>query len=340
MKKLISFKKKEIYLKKEQAFTLIELMVAMGVGIFLLGAMTKVMLQNKDTARTQTNVEKIQDDARFGMELIAQDVRLAGFRGCVSSAPTGGYLNFKNATTSATYQGQVTAIQPFRGMGSSFSPALNPAISGLSPAPNPQFDVITVRVSPNEPLILTTDLVAPTDVLKLSGNKDLTTGRYAVLSNCAAATLFRVNTVSGNNVTSDNPSGVGYLFPIGSQLYLYDTITYYVGTVNAKNYIYKQVNGQAPQQVIDNVDKFEILYGIDSDTDFNSNQYVHANAVTNPQQIISLRMGLVVRANDNRTSVSPSTENSYKFNGNTVMAGDTKLRKVYYTTVNVRNMVP
>lgn len=320
---------------KNRGFTLIELLVSIGISIFLIGAITKVMLQSKENIRTQDNVEKIQNDAKFALDLLTQDTRMAGFRGCISN----NFSNFKNATTSNNYQSQITAIQGYEGKITGFSPSLDTAINNLNPIPNKEFDVITIRVPSTNPIILINDLASFTDKMKLSDTTNLTVGKYAIISNCTASTLFKINSIVGNAVSSDNSAGIGYLFPVGSQLYTYDTITYYVGAIEGKNYLYRQINSNSPEQISDNIDKFKIIYGVDTDNDLNANKYIYGSLISPTDNIVSIRVGLVIKSNDNGTIGSSKSQYSYNFNGVKITPNDSKVRKIYYTTINLRNMV-
>ena len=64
---------------KERAFTLVELMIAMAVGLVLLAAVYSVFnLQNKELSK-QEQIAVMQDNARMAMEMMTRDITMAGY---------------------------------------------------------------------------------------------------------------------------------------------------------------------------------------------------------------------------------------------------------------------
>src|SRR5690554_3988999 len=71
---------KQLY--KQQGLTLIELMIAMLIGLVILGAVLTVLLSNSNTYRSNEAVGRIQESARFAFERMARDLREAGGLPC------------------------------------------------------------------------------------------------------------------------------------------------------------------------------------------------------------------------------------------------------------------
>ena len=57
-------------MKNNKGFTLVELIVSIAIAAFMLGVMGKVLIDMKKTSITQTNIQKIQNDINFSMEII------------------------------------------------------------------------------------------------------------------------------------------------------------------------------------------------------------------------------------------------------------------------------
>lgn len=70
------------YAKRELGLSLIELMVAMVLGLVIMGAVAGVMLSNSQGFRTTKALTQIQDSVRVGYELMARDIRQAGNMPC------------------------------------------------------------------------------------------------------------------------------------------------------------------------------------------------------------------------------------------------------------------
>lgn len=68
-----------MFFNQNRGFTMIELMVAFFIGVFVTGMVITVMDLSVRNYRTQERVSDIQQDVRAAMEIIARDVRMAGF---------------------------------------------------------------------------------------------------------------------------------------------------------------------------------------------------------------------------------------------------------------------
>lgn len=327
---------------KQRGFTLVEMMVASAVALIMLSAMTAVLLKNREIFKTQSNMEKIQNESRFVFEVIGQELRSSGYRGCISGPNTSKFwVNFKNMTLAApSYIGSIVPIQGYRGQGTSWSPILDNFVRNQIPVPSPKYDVLTVRSTGSKFTLLNSDMTDATSTLTVNDATDFLVGEYSVISNCAASTLFRINGKTATSITAVGGS-VGYTYKKGAQVYPLNTVNFYVSNASGEGVLYKQQNNKAPEALIGGVDAFSILYGVSVSSNPNAvAKYVYANSVTDPSTIVSVRLGLVLRGTDNNVTVNSATNNTYKFNGNLVSPSDKRLRKVFYTTINLRNMVP
>lgn len=69
-----------------RGFTLIELMVAMLLGLIVIGGVASVFLANQQTYRTNNALADVQESARLAVELLAHDIRNAQLTGCNNNA--------------------------------------------------------------------------------------------------------------------------------------------------------------------------------------------------------------------------------------------------------------
>lgn len=90
-------------IKNQQGMTLIEILIAMVLGSFLLGGVYKIFLGSNQNYRLQENLSRIQESGRFAMEFISRDVRMADFRGCYTTGSVAGAISgTEGATDSIT----------------------------------------------------------------------------------------------------------------------------------------------------------------------------------------------------------------------------------------------
>jgi type IV pilus assembly protein PilW len=68
--------------RRQLGLTLVELMVALVLGLVVIGAVTNLFLTNRQTYRATENLARMQENLRFAFELMARDVREAGATAC------------------------------------------------------------------------------------------------------------------------------------------------------------------------------------------------------------------------------------------------------------------
>lgn len=67
--------------RNQHGVTLVELMIAMVIGLILMGAVASVYFASRDTYRTSEIVARMQENGRTALHLIASDLAMAGFMG-------------------------------------------------------------------------------------------------------------------------------------------------------------------------------------------------------------------------------------------------------------------
>jgi type IV pilus assembly protein PilW len=67
------------HLKTQRGFTLLEIMIAMSIGLFLLGALMTIVQTNKAVFINQSQLAQLQDSERMAMTLMADVIQRAGY---------------------------------------------------------------------------------------------------------------------------------------------------------------------------------------------------------------------------------------------------------------------
>jgi type IV pilus assembly protein PilW len=57
---------------------LVEIMIALVIGLVLIAGASKIFLDGKQTYRLQDAQSRLQENARFALELLTNDIRMAG----------------------------------------------------------------------------------------------------------------------------------------------------------------------------------------------------------------------------------------------------------------------
>jgi len=67
------------HINEIRGFTLIEILVAMGLGLFILGVLYNVFLTGEKTYDQQEQMAEMQQNARVAMDMMVNEIRMAGF---------------------------------------------------------------------------------------------------------------------------------------------------------------------------------------------------------------------------------------------------------------------
>lgn len=83
-----------------RGYSLIELLIALLLGLVLTAGMLSVFSGNKRSAELNSAISNLQENARFALDSISRDVRMAGFQGCTPIS--GGSVNILAADAPIT----------------------------------------------------------------------------------------------------------------------------------------------------------------------------------------------------------------------------------------------
>jgi type IV pilus assembly protein PilW len=269
--------------------TLIELMVALAIGAFLMiGAMT-VFMQTRTTFRVTESVSRLQETARFALDSLEPEVRMAQYWGLTSRAEK---INGRLTPTDAAGIGPATCgnnwtinlIQPVQGANNSY----NWACAGQAPVET-NSDTLVVRHAGD-------DVVTPPNLA----------GQLAIVSSRYDGTLFN---------TAATPPGYN---PAFSEIHRLMVSGYYVQRQNLPNRpqpaLRRKLLGTngliTDEEVIPGVEDMQVQFGLDMDAPGGINRgsvdrYVNPNSVIidptnagyNPNaEILAVRIWLRVRA--------------------------------------------
>ena len=68
-------------IRPERGFSIVELMIALLLGLILLGGVIQVFLSSRQTYNANEAMSRMQENGRFALEFIARSARLAGYTG-------------------------------------------------------------------------------------------------------------------------------------------------------------------------------------------------------------------------------------------------------------------
>jgi len=336
---------------RQRGFSLVELMIAMTIGFVVLAGIGYLYVESRQSFRSMDNLSRMQESARYALEIMARDIRMAGYRGCASSSGAF-YNNLKQSTESAYNFG--LPINGYDGDGGSWAPALPTDTGGLN-FTNPPIlagtDVIILRSAFGSGTTVTAQPGNSSADLKVTTPNDLAIGDIAIVTNCVASTVFQITNMNvngaGQNVVHNTGAGspgnssqdlVENYSASGGEVIKMQSKSYFIRTgASGRPALWQFDNYKpavAPAEIAEGVENMQILYGIDVDSNGIVESYSAADAVADWSQVAAVRISLLMAGNDDNVATS---KQKYTYNGALVEAPDQRLRQVFTTTVSVRN---
>jgi type IV pilus assembly protein PilW len=359
--------------RHQRGIGLVEIMVALTLGLVLMGGVLQVFLSNKQTYRMQEAHARLQENGRFAIGKISRDIREAGYWGCAShSVSTSLKTTLKTLGTYQDYFYDFTRIvEGFEWTGSAWTPAADDtnvfkkAFKGDIDTPGS--DIFTVRAPLGPNIRVIKDPKDPDEdddddyMVSSTGdpyinnppNNGLKDSDIVMVSDCTSATIMQVTdappaglndpppggasgplTHAGSGTPGNSTSDLGVAYRNDSEVVKIDTISYYIRAGDGGlPGLYRREGDDPSEEMIEGVENMQILYGEDTDGDFSANCYLPANSVSDWANVVSVRVNLLLMTLDDNLTAAPQT---FQFNRQTFPASR-RLRRVFTTTVGIRN---
>ncbi len=355
----------------QSGLTLIELMVAMVLGLFLMGGVIQMHAANRQTSRVSEGVSRIQENARYAMAMIQREVRMAGYFGCNSETDIKDTLN-ANTLFIADFK---TPIEGLEATGAtSWLPVIGSAQLSQGTADTNQAvggsDVLTVRRVGDMPLAVVEEMPNVSAALKITAGlapPPLANDDIVIITDCTKSALLQITnyTQASGNVVHNTGAGPtpgnstkilsdSSPFSIDAELLKMQTTAFFIGNdTNGEPALHRRINAKDSEVLVGGVENMQILYGVDTDSDNIADRYLDAeniNAVNTASPTIpdwtnvtSVRVALLLQSPNNATD---QTDNdSYDLLGEVIDTSgpgynheaDRKLRYVVSSTIQLRN---
>jgi len=325
---------------RQRGISLVEVMIALVISLFLLAGIFQVYIGNKATFAFTNALAEVQENGRYALDLMAQDLRMVSEWGCIEMDPAD-TSNINNTLSAATVPGYDPLFHDFTGE-EGIEGSNNTGLNGS--------DTLTVRggrtsqANVESPFFALTSNQITTNAINSIGVDDI-----VLVARCGAndllineeADIFRV---TATLPTNGNTQRLLTFSATKSQQYENDAMVVELQTVNyfiaagasGEPSLFRREFNNAPQELIEGVEDLQVLYGVDTDNDKYPNQYQAADAVVDFHDVVAVRVMLLVRSIDDNVTDTPQT---YTFNGATVTANDRRLRQVFSSTVALRNRI-
>ncbi len=349
---------------RQSGLSLVEILVALVISLFLLGGIIQVYIGNKANYNFSDASSRLQENGRFALDKITTDVRLAGFFGCISLDTASDLIQNHLNKASANYNPDIHDFinsAPIQITG-------HTGLDGLS-------DELTIRGSKPGQATVSTTLNKPGSApIQVKGSTPFKSHDIVLITNCWTSDIFEANSASTSNtgvttlthttaVPDHTPGnmdlngcGANCLIDVNSEdsnlesaymennssVYSLQTVTYSIKPATSDKTIpalWREENGN-DQELIEGIEQMIVLYGVDNSVANpgevkTPNQYFDSNEpAVNLSAVTAIRVFLVARSE--RDFVLEDNQH-YTVNGVEKTAPDLRRRQVFSVTIDLRN---
>ena len=307
-------------MNKIQGLSLVELLIAIAIGALLLTGAASMMISNKRIYKEQNESGRMQENARFALDQLMQDIRMAGYIGC-NNNPDGlnNIIAGLGTGTSGTVYNMTNFVEGSESTGA-WQPSGNTDFTGTDRKSGT--DGITLRYLASPEYTLTTPfMTTPASKIHIATSQNMPNGTAFAISDCNKTEVFKARTVTYNaGPPAELELGHGVHSTLGNTTANLSSVftaenaeTARVNQVVFKRYyvaggdkrrpdgtqidsLFITTDNDVGEELVEGVEDLQILYGEDTSNprDDRPSRYVDANTVTNWDDVVSVRVELTL----------------------------------------------
>lgn len=336
--------------------SLIELMIAMAIGLVLVAAIGFTYLGAKNSFRSQQASSAMQENARYAFEFMGNDIRMAGFTGSTTVATVTEPVAMADIPTppiSTSWKLTPTDIKNYPLLGY-INLAANDAATGRLAGTNA---LTVIHADTDNGYTLDTTVIpnpSATTFTLSSASAPGTAGGYYVCADFTQATAFAKTTTSTSTVVTTDPiatvsptlcaTGVCKVYPIQGATYFIRNNT--AGQPSLYRLTLQSDGTTNAQELVQGVTNMQISYGVGTDVpvapatrDTDVNLYWTADQVTaGTDGATTMPAGTAIdywkRVNSVRITLTLTSLSTEK-----VSTTGSQLAKTFTATFAVRNRI-
>ncbi len=340
------------YLKHQHGISLVEVLVALVISLFLLAGIVQVYVANKASYAFTSSISRIQENGRYAMEVMARELRMAGFFGCAVFDPE----------DSTAMDAIVNNLNP---NGPGFNLDLHDflekdLVEGTENDGLNGSDSITLRGAEPGNVTVQPPYGSTSANIKVSQPHNLEQGDIVMVSNCRGADILQISNINAQNGTLVHNTGAGtepgnynpdnclggnahclsQTYGADGSMFKLRAITYTIAVgESGEPALWRSENG-VNEELVEGIDQMQLLYGVDTTDDDFPNQYMTSTeliaSANDWYDVMSIRLMLLVRSASAQVVEAPQV---LTYNGTTTTAADNRLRQVFSTTIALRNRI-
>jgi len=353
---------------RQTGLSLIELMIAMTLGLILTLGVVQIFLGSSQTYRLSDALGKVQENIRFSLGTLQHDARMAGHFGCLIGEPFNqldpdgdgydsvvyenpGVIGWEAANTGLSDSFTITTLAT--GSGSWVNGAGETVPTDIQGQVIPGTDFFIISGGQRADVELSGNPGGNANTLGTDGSSNIPKGAIitVVASDCSGGDLFQKTTsANASTITKGGGGSPGNITPVNEKfagdydddasVYTFSSTAYFIGVgASGEPALFRErldAGASGAVELAEGVENMQILYGVASGVGQAADSYVTAANVTNWDQVVSVRMALLFRTGDR--IVDEEAARAFNLAGTEVTTqSDRRSRVVGLSTVGIRN---
>lgn len=345
-------------INQSRGFGLIELMISMMLGLILLLGVSGYFISSKQTNTSNVELNKLADISKLIAGRLSQEIRMSGYYGVMKIMPD----NLLNNKTTLAFS-YSNAVSGYNNIATPLAAALSSHLTG-DPSPALGSDVLILRTTFDVPPVAVTADTNATSITVSAANSTtrvcdsgsavsgICDNDIALISDYTKSKIFQITSISsggvithtneatdipGNATSNWNTSELS--FTSNAEVIPYQTLTYYIANHNGLMGLYRKVNNDTAQLFIPGVQNLQVTYGVDTNSDQSVDNYVTANNVSNWDNVISIRVAMLISSESDHVSTSHQTLPAPYLVDASTIANDFRIYKPLVFTATLRNRI-
>jgi type IV pilus assembly protein PilW len=303
----------------QRGFSLVELMVAVTLGFIVVAAVGYLYLGSRQSFRNTDNMSRMQESARYALDTMARDLRMAGSLGCtnlIEAAP------IPVAPVPALTNANVVV-----GGDAGTNPPGVPAAT----VPRVAGDALSVWGAQGSSVTLAS-ITAGNNPYAYKANDILAVANCRPAADAPPAATLRAT-----------PAALATLPGApADEVMKFDRFAYYIGiNPGGVRALYRNSINDGLAELVEGVEDMQIMYGVDNvvPLDRVADAYQTAGAVADWTQVVSVRVSLLVASSDDSLTTAQQSYAWFADDGTPtqITAGDRRIYQIFSTTVGIRN---
>lgn len=311
-------------LKHQSGLSLIEMLIAIPLGLLVVVAVLKIFTANISGVNIQNNYARVQENSRVSMQLLSRDIRNADYWGCVNDSDS---INNNLNSSDSDY-------------GNALIPIAQAPVSASNDVTTHTLDDISVKQGTDiltlwgaqkihNAKILSPYMTTTASALTISTGSDIEQGDLLLISDCQQSDLFTNSSTTtatngivthstdtlGSGSVDNSRNDLSAIYGASAQLLSVYSKSYFIGSNSAGGQsLYRLQNGNASELVRD-INDLQLTFGEDTNGNGSVDSFASADSVIDMDNVNSIRVQLV-------------SENG---------TGASLISRTYTMTANIRN---